>query len=351
MSRVQRASTQPLSTNHARHLLIFALIFAALAIMILFAASIGSVQIEFATVLRALLSPKQFVETDTTFRILWRIRFPRVVASLSGGAALAVSGLLLQVLFNNPIADPYVLGISSGARLFVGLVILGGATFGFSYSSPWLLFTAAAIGSLLSLILMLSFAARVKSVTTLLLVGIMLGYLCGALVGVMIVFSDDTEVANFTKWTMGSFGLGWEQATVLAIVSLLFSSTACLLSKPLNLMLLGESYAKTMGVSVRALRLAVVLLSGVLTAVVTAFAGLIGFVGLSVPHLARLLQRTSDNRVLLPTCALLGALLCVGCDLIARTVVAPSELALGTVTSFIGVPLVLSLLLKRRQIQ
>lgn len=345
--QAQEASSQ----RQAHHLLVFALLIAALALVLLLAASIGSVRIEFATVLKALFSPQQFADTDMTYRILWRIRFPRVVASFSGGAALAVAGLLLQVLFSNPIADPYVLGISSGARLFVGLVILGGATFGFSHSSPWLLFAAAAIGSILSLTLMLAFAARIRSITTLLLIGIMLGYLCSALVGVMIVFSDDTEVANFTKWTMGSFSsLGWQQATVLFFVSLCFVSCAYLLTKPLNLMLLGESYAKTMGVNVWALRMAVVLFSGVLTAVVTAFAGLIGFIGMTVPHLARLLQKTADNRVLLPTCALLGALLCTGCDLIARTVIAPSELALGTVTSFIGVPIVLSLLLKRRPI-
>ena len=332
-----------------RHLFILALLLGALLLMLVLAAGIGSVKIDFEEVLRTLFFPRQLDPTATNYRILWRMRFPRVVAASCGGAALAVAGLLLQVLFHNPIADPYVLGISSGARLFVGLVILGGASFGFGRSSPWLLFTAAAIGSTLSLVLMLSFAARVKSITVLLLIGIMLGYLCNALVGIMIVFSDDTEVANFTKWAMGSFSsLGWDQATVLFLVALIFTGLAFLLSKPLNLMLLGESYAQTMGVNISALRLGVVLLSGVLTAVVTAFAGLVGFIGMSVPHLARLLTRTADNRVLLPTTALLGALMCTGCDLIARTVIAPSELALGTVTSFIGVPIVMSLLLKRR---
>ena len=268
-----------------RHLLILPLLVTLLLVLVL-AASIGSVKIEFGEVLHTLFFSKQADPTAINYRILWRMRFPRVVAASCGGAALAVAGLLLQVLFHNPIADPYVLGISSGARLFVGLVILGGATFGFHSSSPWLLFTAAALGSTASLILMLSFAARVKSITVLLLIGIMLGYLCNALVGVMIVFSDDIELANFTKWTMGSFSsLGWNQATVLLIVSLIFIGLAFLLSKPLNLMLLGESYAKTMGVNINALRLVVVLFSGVLTAVVTAFAGLVGFIGMSVPHL------------------------------------------------------------------
>lgn len=341
--------TDSVHLANSRHSLIFLLIFIALGIAMVMAASIGSVQIEFSQVVKALFSPEQV--DDLTLRILSRMRFPRVLAAMGGGAALAVAGLLLQVLFNNPMADPYVLGVSSGARLFVGLVILGGATLGFAHGSPWLLFGAAALGSLLTMLLVLAFAARLRNVTTLLIVGIMIGYLCGALVGVLIVFSDDTEVANFTRWTMGSFGsLGWAQTRVLLLVSLLFTLLACLLSKPLNVMLLGESYARSMGIDVRAVRLAAVLIAGVLTAVVTAFAGLISFVGMSVPHLARLLQRTADNRVLLPTCALLGALLCVICDLIARTVIAPQELALGTVTSFIGVPLVLYLLLRRRTV-
>lgn len=337
----------PRSGFASRRTLVFGLILTALAIGLVVAASTGSVRIRFDEVVNAVFAPDTV--DVTTMRILLRIRFPRVLAAMGGGAALAVAGQLLQVLFNNPIADPYVLGISSGARLFVGLSILGGVTFGFNHASPWLLFTAATIGSLINMSLVLAFASRLRSVTTLLLVGIMLGYLSSAMVGALIVFSDDTEIADFTKWALGSFGsLGWEKTATLLIVGLSFVVLACLLAKPLNVMLMGQSYAQTMGINVLAVRVAVVLIAGVLTAVVTAFAGLISFIGLSVPHLARLVQRTADNRILLPTCALLGALLAICCDLIARTVVAPSELSLGTVTSFIGVPLVMYLLLKRR---
>lgn len=341
-----KAADQPVA--RPRHWLVCGCLLLALLVAAVIAASTGSVSVAFSQVVRAVLAPDQV--DGSVLQILLRMRFPRVCAALAGGAALAVAGLLLQVLFNNPIADPYVLGVSSGARLFVGLVILGGVSFGFRHNSPWLLFLAATLGASFSLALVLTFAARLRSVTSLLIVGIMLGYLCSALVGVLIVFSDDTEVANFTKWTMGSFSsLGWGQAGVLLVVSSLFIILAWLLSKPLNLLLLGESYAQTMGVQVRRVRFLVILIAGVLTAVVTAFAGLIAFIGMSVPHLARLLQRTADNRVLLPTSALLGALLCTGCDLLARTLVAPSELALGTITSFIGVPLVLGLLLGRRR--
>lgn len=342
--RTVQVSARPAGTRIAMS---FILMITVLVAVFILAVCTGSVKISVAEVFQTLIGRGEALGLHS--RILTRIRFPRVIAAMAGGVALSLSGLLLQILFNNPIADPYVLGISSGARLSVGFMILGGVTFGFSINNPWLLFFGALIGALGVMAIILFLATKVKSVTTLLLGGIMLGYLCSAVVGVLIVFSDDADLANFTRWTMGSFNsMSREKATVLLVVSITFMLMAFLLSKHLNAMLLGESYAKTMGVNVRLLRFVVILFAGVLTAVVTAFAGLIGFIGMAVPHIARMIQRTSDNRILLPSCALLGAILSTLCDVIARTVVAPTELALGTVTSFIGVPIVMFLLLNRR---
>lgn len=311
------------------------------------AIGVGSVYISPANVIRVLFSSKDTASTE--YIIIFNMRLARVIASVFGGGALALSGLLLQILFNNPIADPYVLGISSGARLFVGIILLGGVTLGFNIlASPWLMFIGAFAGAMLVMFVMLGFAAKIKNITMLLIIGIMLGYLCSSLVGILVAFSDDHNIADFTKWNMGTFGLmTWEKIYVLVIVCSILFVLSFLLSKKLNALLLGESYAKTMGINIKVLRVLIIMFSGILTAVVTAFAGLIAFVGMSVPHIARLLLKSEDARVLLPATIILGGIFGVGCDLIARTIAAPNELAVGTITSFVGVPIVLFLLIKR----
>lgn len=314
------------------------------------AIGIGSVYISPVTVLKVLFSPGDKGAVEYT--IIYNMRLARVVASLIGGAALALSGLLLQILFNNPIADPYVLGISSGARLFVGIAMLGGVTLGFNASNPWFMFLGAFLGAFTVMMIMLAFASKIKSVTILLIVGIMIGYLCSSLVGILIAFSDDHSIADFTKWNMGSFGLiTWGKNIVLTIVCSIFILLSLMISKKLNALLLGEAYAKTMGINTKLLRFTIILLSGVLTAVVTAFAGLIAFVGMSVPHIARMALKTQDARVLLPVTVMLGGVFGVLCDLLARTIARPNELPIGTVTSFVGVPIVLFLLIKRNKVK
>lgn len=314
------------------------------------AIGIGSVYISPLKVLKVLFSPGE--KDAVEYIIIYNMRLARVVASLTGGAALALSGLLLQILFNNPIADPYVLGISSGARLFVGIAMLGGLTFGFNASNPWFMFLGAFLGAFTVMLFMLAFASKIKSVTTLLIVGIMIGYLCSSLVGMLIAFSDDSSIADFTKWNMGSFGLiTWEKNAVLAIVCSTFILLSFMISKKLNALLLGEAYAKTMGIHTKRLRIVIILISGVLTAVVTAFAGPIAFVGMSVPHMARMALKTQDARVLLPVTVISGGIFGVVCDLLARTLARPDELPIGTVTSFVGVPIVLFLLIKRNKVK
>ncbi|WP_243176103.1 FecCD family ABC transporter permease [Clostridium cadaveris] len=334
--------------KRARFIMLISLIL--LAVSAIFAIGIGSVYIEPAKVVETLIQGRDAGTVEAT--IIYNMRLTRVIASIFGGAALALSGLLLQILFNNPIADPYILGISSGARLFVGLVLLGGVTFGLNTTNPWFLFLGALIGSLVVMMLILAFASKLKNITTLLIVGTMLGYLCSSLIGFLVAFSDDNSIADFTKWGMGSFGLmTWSHIYVLVAVCITLFILSFMLSKSLNSFLLGEAYAKTMGVNTKALRVLIIVFSSVLTAVVTAFAGLIAFVGMSVPHICRLLLKSEDARTLIPTTLVIGALFGVACDLIARTIVAPSEIAVGTITSVVGVPIVLYLLMKRNKVR
>ena len=336
------------SKNKLRITLVMTVLLVLLAVSVILAVGIGSTFISPGRVIEVLFQPTDLNNTDSI--IVHNMRLCRVIASMFSGAALALAGLLLQILFNNPIADPYVLGISSGARLFVGLVLLGGVTFGMSAESSWFMFLGGFVGSMVMMAVILAFAQKIRSVTSLLIVGMMLSYLCSAAVGIMTSLSDNNAVADFARWGMGSFSLmTWDNVKVLIIVCGVFFVLSFLLSKNLNLYLLGEAYAKTMGVNTKLLRMLIILFSGVLTAVVTAFAGPIAFVGMSVPHISRLLLKSEDSRVLIPTSLLLGAVFGVVCDLLARTVAAPGELAVGNITSCVGVPLVLFLLLRKNK--
>lgn len=319
-----------------------------LLVVAVLAIGIGSVYIPPERVLAVLWRPADILNTDSI--IVHNMRLTRILGSMVGGAALALAGLLMQILFGNPIADPYILGISSGARMVVGFVLLGGITLQLPFTdSPWFLFWGAFLGALLVMSLMLVFANRFHNITLVLIAGMMVGYFCSAVVNTLVAFSDDNRIADFTRWNLGSFGLlSWQKLKVLAFICLLMFLVAMLLSKNLNLLVMGEDYAQTMGVHTKQLRLWIIAVSGVLTAVVTAFCGLISFVGMSVPHITRLLLKTTDNRILIPGVLLLGAMFGVVCDLIARTIAAPGELPVGIITSFVGVPLVLYLLCRQQ---
>lgn len=308
------------------------------------AIGIGSVYIPPSQVIAVLSG--QVEPGATEYIIIYNMRFTRILGSMAGGAALALAGLLMQILFGNPIADPYILGISSGARMVVGIVLLGGITLQLPFTdSPWFLFCGAFLGALLVMGIMLLFANRFHNITMVLIAGMMVGYFCNAIVNTLVAFSNDNQIADFTRWNLGSFGLlSWQKLTVLVVVCLFMFAAAGLLSKNLNLMRMGEAYAQTMGVDTKKLRLFIIIISGILTAVVTAFCGLISFVGMSVPHISRLLLCTTDNRILIPGVMILGGIFGVFCDLLARVIAAPGELPVGIITSFVGVPLVLYLL-------
>ncbi|MDD2212123.1 MAG: iron ABC transporter permease [Desulfitobacteriaceae bacterium] len=281
--------------------------------------------------------------------IIWDIRLPRALAAIFGGAALAVSGLLLQVFFRNPIVDPYVLGVSSGATLIVAILMLAGYTFGIMMISPFLLSGAALAGALGVVMLIVAISARVKQLVTLLVIGLMIGYLCSACSNILIAFAEKENLHNFVLWTLGSFsGFSWDEVGILTAAGTVLLGASYLLCKPLNALLLGEDYAQSMGVNIKKLRIFIVLISSALTALITAFAGPVAFIGLAGPHLARLTLGTSENKILIPATILLGAMITTFCDFLARMAFSPIELPISAVTSFIGAPIVIALLMKRR---
>lgn len=324
---------------------LFALFGLLLLVFVILNITLGSVQIPLDEIWKSLLH-----KGDPVFQtVVMEIRFPRAVAAVFGGAALAVSGLLLQIFFRNPIADPYVLGVSSGATLLVASVSLSGFAMGMRSVSPYLLSAAALIGALAVVALIVILAGKLKNVVTLLVVGMMIGFMCSAGTSFLIAFAEKEQVHSFTLWTLGSFsGFCWDEAAVLAIGGAVLLIASYLLCKPLNALLLGEDYAQSMGVNIKTLRLVIVVISSVLTALVTAFAGPVAFIGLAAPHLARLTLGSSDNKVLIPAAILIGALVTTLCDLAARLVFAPVELPISAVTSLFGGPIVIFLLLKRK---
>lgn len=290
-----------------------------------------------------------FINRDTSSQILFRIRLPRVLLAAVLGGALSVSGYLLQVFFHNPIAGPFVLGISSGAKMVVGitLIFLTGHI-GTAYSMT--LITAAFTGSLLITALVLLFSQKVHNMSMLLVIGIMIGYICGAVTDFCVTFANEHDVINLTNWAMGSFsGANWNHVRTSLCVCIPGLIGAVLMSKPISAYILSESYAASMGVSIKLFRAALLLVSSLLSATVTAIAGPISFVGIAVPHITKMLLKSARPLYTIPAVFLCGSVFCIFCDLIARTLFAPVELMIGTVTSCFGAPVVIYLMIKRRR--
>lgn len=281
--------------------------------------------------------------------IVWKIRLPRILAVVLLGGALSVSGFLLQTFFANPIAGPFVLGISSGAKLAVSLTMIGLLSRGVIIGSGTMILAAFA-GAMLSMGFVLLVSRKVKQMALLVVCGVMIGYICSAITDFVVTFADDSNIVNLHNWSMGSFsGISWDNLRVMTPVVLLSLLGAFLLSKPMGAYQMGEAYAQNMGVNIRAFRAALVLLSSLLSACVTAFAGPISFVGIAVPHLAKGLFGTAKPLLMIPACFLGGAVFCLFCDLIARTVFAPVELSISSVTAVLGAPIVISIMIRRRR--
>ncbi|HSQ87823.1 iron ABC transporter permease [Romboutsia sp.] len=329
-----------------RQLIFIGILLFFTVIVFLLSVSIGSVNIGLENVIKIFVGGN--IENSTYKPIVMNIRLPRALATVIGGACLAISGLLLQIFFRNPIVEPYVLGVSSGATLFVGIVVLGGYTFGLKYVTPMFLFGGAFIGSMTVMLIVVFATKKVKNITTLLIIGIMAGFICSAMTSILVAFADKEKITGYLMWTMGSFsGFSWTQVKYLYLIGTPFIAITFMISKPLNAMLFGEKYAISMGLNIKVFRIIIVLISSVLTAVITAFAGPISFIGLAVPHMVRITFATSDNKILIPAVIISGAFMMCVCDLGARMLLSPIELPLGAITSLIGAPIVLYLLLRK----
>lgn len=318
----------------------------AVAICFIESLNRGSVSISFQEII-SILSHQ--LKDTMSYDVIWKIRLPRTIASAILGGALALSGYLLQTFFHNPIAGPFVLGISSGAKLMVALTMIF-IIVPFHISSSTLLILAAFLGAMISMIIILLMANKVKGISYLVIIGVMIGYICSAITDFLITFADDSNIVNLHNWSMGTFsGMNWENIKVMSIVILLSFIAVFMLSKPISAYQLGENYAKNLGVNIELLRLLLILFSGLLSACVTAFAGPISFVGIAVPHLVKGLFQTAKPIVIIPACFLGGAVFCMMCDQIARTLFAPTELNISTVTALFGAPVVIYLMLKRKK--
>lgn len=333
--------------SYRRTTILFLLGIVLLVATFLLNVMLGSVQITVPEIWNSFFHPEN-VESYR-FSIIMKIRLPRILSALAGGACLAASGVLLQIFFSNPIVEPYILGISSGANFVLALMLLGGISFGMQSITPASLFLGAFLGAMLVMLVVIFASQKVRSVTTLLIIGLMMGYVCSAGTSVLQILADKEQRTMFTVWTMGTFsGFTWDEVKTLYAVSIPFLLAACLMSKPLNAMLLGEKYAQSMGITIKPFRFLMVLVSSVLTAIVTAFAGAISFVGLAIPHIIRTTFRTSDNRVILPAACIYGAVMSGICDLGARLLLSPADLPLGAITSLIGAPIVVYLLVRKK---
>ena len=330
----------------ALYCVVFMALLAALFVITVLNINIGSVPISVGEIIGILFNKQG---DPTLVNIIWKIRLPRILMAALLGGALSLSGFLPQTFFANPIAGPFVLGISSGAKMVVALSMIYyiGA---FGAVSSWTLIIAAFVGSLLSVGFILMMSHRLKGMATLLVAGIMIGYICSAITDFVVTFAEDSDIVNLHGWSLGSFsGMSWDNVTTAAILVGVTTLAVFLLSKPIGAYQLGEAYAQSMGVNIRVFRVALILLSSILSACVTAFAGPISFVGIAVPYLVKRLLNTSKPIVVIPAVFLGGAVFCMGCDLIARTAFAPTELNISTVTSVFGAPVVIGMMLRRNK--
>lgn len=284
----------------------------------------------------------------TAVSILWNIRLPRILAALLLGGALSVSGFLLQTFFSNPIAGPFVLGISSGAKLVVALVMIFLLGRGITISSLGMV-GAAFVGSMISMGFVLAVSKKVNNMSMLVVCGIMIGYICSAITDFFVTFAEDSNIVNLHNWSLGSFsGTSWNSVKIMAVIVLVTLVCVFFLSKPIGAYQIGENYAQNLGVNIKALRILLILLSSILSACVTAFAGPISFVGIAVPHLIKSLFKTAKPLVIIPAGFLGGAVFCLFCDLLARTVFAPTELSISSVTAVFGAPVVIYMMIRKQ---
>ncbi len=341
--------TSPTSINSSRRLrytIAFIILAVFVLVMLVVNICLGSVKIPFGDLIKVLMGSSQ---DFTASQIVWEIRMPRAFAALILGGALALSGYLLQTFFHNPIAGPFVLGISNGAKLTVALVMVyfvGRAM----HISSLVMILAAFAGAMISMGFVLLISRRVSGMAMLIVAGVMIGYICNAITDFVVTFADDSNIVNLHNWSLGSFsGITWNNVAVMSVVCLASFVVIFFMAKPIGAYQLGQTYAVDMGVNIRRLRVMLVIFSSILAACVTAFAGPISFVGMAVPHLVKFLFKTNKPLVMIPACYLGGAAFCLVCDLLARLIFAPTELSISTVTAIFGAPVVIVVMVRRQK--
>lgn len=330
--------------RRTRYTAVFLILAAVFCVVTVLNINTGNVHIPVSKILRILFLKEG---AATEYNIIWKIRLPRILMAALLGGALSLSGFLLQTFFSNPIAGPFVLGISSGAKMVVALTMIVYLKYIGRFSS-YTLILAAFIGSLISTGFILLMSKKVQHMASLLVGGIMIGYICSAITDFVVTFADDSDIVNLHGWSQGSFsGMSWSNIRVAAVVVGLAVLFTFFLSKPIGAYQLGEAYAQSMGVNIKTFRVILILLSSILSACVTAFAGPISFVGIAVPFLARKAFGTSKPIVVIPGTFFMGAVFCMICDLIARMALAPVELNISTVTSILGAPIVIYMMIPK----
>ena len=312
---------------------------------------LGTVYIKPHQVMDALLGLENEQTGKTVRYIITQMRLPRAVMAVLTGAGLAIAGLLMQTLFRNPLAGPFVLGISSGAGLGVAIVIMGATALGISAISSVGIITASVVGSLVVLLLIILMSLRIKDTMGLLIVGLMVGSLSSAVVGILSYFSSSEQLKRYIFWSMGSLGnINWADLWIIILLFFIALILLIWIIKPLNALLLGESYALSLGINIKKTRWIIIIITSILAGSITAYAGPIAFIGLAVPHLSRLILPTVNHKILIPTVILLGATLLLFCDLVSQLPFSNYSLPINAVTSLLGAPLIIWLIMRKRNL-
>ncbi len=332
--------------NRKRSIIFFSLITIFILVVFWISIILGSAYVSVWD-LPGIISGKS--DNEMLRSIILNIRLPRAVSAIILGGALALSGYLLQTFFGNPIVGPFVLGISSGAKLSVAIFMISFLYMGKEMGLSMMVLSAF-IGASLAMSFVLMISTKVKSMSTLVVCGIMIGYICSAITDFVVTFADDSNIVNLHNWSMGSLsGINWDGIRVFTVIVILGLLLTVTILKPMNAYRLGEAYARSVGVNIIALRIMLIFISSILAACVTAFAGPISFVGIAVPHLARMSLKTDSVHVMIPASFLGGALITLFCDLIARTVFAPTEVSISSVTAVLLVPVVIFMMIQRKK--
>tara|TARA_R110002050_G_scaffold100580_2_gene208226 strand:- start:13418 stop:14449 length:1032 start_codon:yes stop_codon:yes gene_type:complete len=330
----------------------FLALLAVLGVLFLVNISLGSVSIPLQSTLNSIFGKE--LQNESWHYIIWNYRIPKAFTAILVGGGLALSGLLMQTLFRNPLAGPFVLGISSGASLGAALLIMGASLFSgffsFNIFNDVTLAIASSIGGFLVLLAVLSVAIKVKDTMSLLIIGLMFGSITGAIVSVLSYFTSAEKLQQYIYWSFGSLGnLSWAQLALLSGLSIVGVVLSIFSIKPLNALLLGENYAQSLGIQLKKSRFIIIIATGLLAGSITAFAGPIAFIGLAVPHLTRQIFNTTDHKILVPAVLVYGAILMLICDTIAQLPLSASVLPINAITSIVGAPVVIWLLIRKQK--